>query len=108
ILALTLSELFSRGFSVEKSAILALFVICAIGAACLFTYGRIHHVNPLVEVREQLLATVETFTKSAGTGSDQSWLGTADPEEWKAAFLLQVPSAIAVFLLILVWVNSTI
>lgn len=102
VLSVTLAELLRAKVSVEAAAVTTLFSMFLVGGALLGWFAHVHHVNAWNEVRSQVSAAVDLLGKNAPQGA----LSTpADVEDWKQGVLLEFPSALAVFALVMVWVN---
>jgi uncharacterized protein YybS (DUF2232 family) len=104
-LALMMGELIERRKSVEKITVLTLLTVALCGAVLVAWHSHIHHVNPIQEFRQEVSSSVDFLQASLTQGNAVS---PEDAEEWKQSFLLEFPSALAVFALILVWANLSI
>lgn len=104
VLSLLMGELVARRQSLERIAVISLLGMAIAGGALLGWYSHLHHVNPVAEFRQEVSQVVDYLEKSVSKGA--TW-DAADSAEWKEGLLLEFPSAIAVFALILVWANLT-
>lgn len=104
-LALIMGELVAARRSLERVALLTLLAMGLTGALIVSWHSQLHHVNPLLELRQELSATVDYLQTAVSQGGS---ISPAEAEEWKANLMLEFPSAIAVFALILVWANLTV
>jgi hypothetical protein len=102
ILSIALAELLRAKVSIEMAASITLLSMFAVGGALLGWFAHVHHVNAWDEVRQQISAAVDLLSKSAPQGA---LTAPADVEDWKQGVLLEFPSAVAVFALVMVWVN---
>ncbi len=105
VLAVSMAELLQRKFSVEKAVGFSLLTVAAAAAACVGAYARIHHVNPVVELHQHVSNWINLVTQSISKDNHSALLNIGDINEWKQSLMLEFPSAIAVFALILAWVN---
>lgn len=102
VLATALAELLRAGHRLETAAALT-FVSMVVAAALLVGgFAHIHHVNAFAEVKTQILAMVDLLAKNAPQGALSN---PQDLDDWKEGVLLEFPSAIAVFTLVMVWAN---
>jgi hypothetical protein len=104
-LALVMGELVAARRSLERVALLTLLAMGLTGALIVSWHSHLHHANPLLELRQELSTTVDYLQTAVSQGGSVS---PADAEEWKSNLMLEFPSAIAVFALILVWANLTV
>lgn len=105
VLALVMSELLLRRRSVERTAAYTLLAVIASGALVVAWHSHIHHVNPIQEFRNQVSMMVDYIQSAQLSGSGGKTMDPVEAEEWKRSVLVEFPSAIAVFALILVWAN---
>ena len=109
--ALSISELFRRKVSVEKTAVGALSAMIACAGIFVAGYWGLYHLNLLVLIQEQLSSFIDYLGQSisAHSGAVPGTLDPVDLEEWKHGFLIEeVPSGIAIFALLMIWANMTI
>lgn len=102
VLSSALAELLRAKVSIETAATVTLVSMFLVGGAALGWFAHVHHVNAWDEVRTQISAAVDLLGKSAPQGAMTS---PADVEDWKQGVLVEFPSALAVFALVMVWVN---
>lgn len=102
VLAMTMGELVAARRSLEKVAAITFLAMLVCGGVVVGWYSHIHHANPLAEFRQELSQTVDYLQQSVAQGNA---VNPADTEEWKKNLLIEFPSAIAVFALILIWAN---
>lgn len=110
-LAATLAELLLRRQSLEKAAIGALFIMAVGGFSFGAYYGKVYHLNPWSQVRESISQGLDHLAKTmqeAGKNPKDFPLEPAEVDEWKQNLLVELPSAVAVISLILVWANLVI
>jgi uncharacterized protein YybS (DUF2232 family) len=69
------------------------------------TYSQVRHVNPAAELRTQVTTLVGTIEKSLGDADSANPLQT---DELRDDLLVEIPSAILVFALVLVWANLVV
>ncbi len=106
-LAMAMGECLSRKLSLEKTVGVSLLAVGVVSAIAIGVYSGVHHVKPWVEIQTQASVLVDMVSESimkGGTG-DTALLEVADKAEWKASLLVEFPSALAVFSLILAWIN---
>jgi hypothetical protein len=108
-LAVSLAEFLRAKKSVERSAGMTLLSMCLLAGAMLAIFARVHHVNPFVEVRQQISSVVDVLEKNVpqGTISDSADQApdAVEIQDWKQNVMVEFPSALAVFALVMVWAN---
>jgi hypothetical protein len=105
-LSLSLPELLKLKIKLEKSTVLTLLIMALSGAFIVFGDALFHHLNPIVEIKNQVKAFVELLGQSISSGSGVTGLLNAtEVDEWKRSLLIEFPSVVAVFSLVLVWTN---
>ncbi len=108
--ALVLGEAVTRKKTLEKTVILTLGAMVLVGVSLGLSYARVHHLNPLHQLKERVSSVVDYF----GNSTQNPWLnqeGEEDPglrEEFKNSLVLEFPSGVAIFSLITVWSNLLI
>lgn len=102
-LSLTFPEMLLRKKSILKSAAVTLAVMGVSALLVGFAYSRIHHMHLWDEVTQAISHWVDYFTKSLG--SNTTWLDPTELEDVKHSLVVEFPSAVATFGLILVWTN---
>jgi general stress protein CsbA len=105
VLALAMGELIAARRSLEKTAVFTFLSMLVIGGAVIGWYSHIHHAHPIAEFRQELSATVDYLQASVAQSNSVS---PADAEVWKQNLMIEFPSAIAVFALILIWANLSL
>ena len=100
-----LPECLRRRVSVERSSAFALFFIGVLIFASLWIAARAHHLSPAGFVQEQAGLMVERVEKSLNSETRANILGTATPSEIQSTLVLEFPSAVAIYALILIWAN---
>jgi hypothetical protein len=88
--------------SLERTAVLTLLMMALCGGLLVGWYSHLHHINPVQEVRQEISATVDYLQQSVSQGNV---MNSADMDEWKQNLLLEFPSALAVFALVMIWTN---
>jgi hypothetical protein len=105
-LSLSLPEMLKAKYSVEKSAILTLLMMALSGLLVVIGYSGYHHLSPLHEVKDQLIGFIDLLGQSMTSGAGVTGLlNSTEVDEWKRSLLIEFPSIIAVFALVLVWAN---
>ena len=106
-LALVIGEFFSRKKSIEKTATTALAIMLILGVGAGTVYSRVLHVSPAAEFKQQVSLVMDSLSQqmvqSGGKAPEP-----ADLQEWKESVMTQLPSVLAIFALVLVWVNITV
>jgi hypothetical protein len=102
VLALAMGELVASRRSLEKIALMTLLAMGTGAALVVSWYSHLHHVTPWAELRQELASAVSYLQASVSQGG---LVSPEDADEWKQNLVLEFPSAIAVFALILVWAN---
>lgn len=103
ILGLCLPEFLDKKFSIEKSAV---FSMAAMGIGLLLfflVYSVVYHVNPVHEIAQWFDVFVDFLNVRF-----PKFFGISSPEELvliKRSLMVELPSAIAIFCLTLVWAN---
>jgi hypothetical protein len=101
-LALVMGELMKREWKIDAITLGTLggmFLVSAIGMAA---YSAVSQQNYLQAISGHIHALVEQLAASASTSN---WIGDTDIEEWKRGLIVEFPSAIAIFCLVVVWSN---
>lgn len=101
--ALLLPEFLKKRKSLEVSVVYTLLGMIICGALVIAGYSQIHHLNPVHEIQGQISHFVDYLGQSMSANS--SLINPGDIDEWKKNLLLEFPSAVAIFSLILVWAN---
>jgi uncharacterized protein YybS (DUF2232 family) len=92
--------------SLGRIAALTLLGMALTGAVTVVVYSHVQGAHPLHEFRNQVSAGVEFLTESL---PPEATLPTEEErEEWKRQVLLEFPSVVAVFSLLLIWANLVI
>jgi hypothetical protein len=103
ILGLCLPEFLDKKFSIEKSAVFSMAAM-GLGLVLFFSvYSVVFHVNPIHEVKQWF----DVFVDFLNTRFPK-FLGITQPEDLvivKRSLMIELPSAIAIFCLTLVWAN---
>jgi len=102
-LALPLAELLNRRKSLEKSALITLLTMGLVAGALGGAYAHIHHLNPIQILETQVFGFVDYLSQSMSANSVK--MDPAELEEWKHSLIVEFPSGVAVFALVLVWAN---
>ncbi|MGZ3687902.1 MAG: DUF2232 domain-containing protein, partial [Bdellovibrionota bacterium] len=103
VLSVALPEFLRRRLSLERAGAMTLLCMAAFAALFVAGYSQIHHVNPFHEIHAQVKALIDFLAQNMSTSAN--WMSDGDLEEWKQNLLVEFPSAVAVFSLILVWLN---
>jgi len=104
-LALMLPEFLKHKRSLEASitmTLLAMFVSAGLWVA---GYAQTKNINPVTEVKNQVTGLVEYLDRSLTLEVRENWMGDTDPEEWKQNLIVELPSAVCVFALMMTWIN---
>jgi hypothetical protein len=101
--SLALPEFLRRKKSVEKSVILTLLVMAAVAALFALGYSQIYQVNPIREIHQHISGFVDYLGQTVSSNS--GLVNPADLDEWKRSVLVEFPSNVAIFSLVLVWAN---
>jgi len=106
--ALVMAELLKKKMSLERVATITLLLMGVFGLVMSLGYGRIHHVNILSTVSHELNQAVDQVVQSIQESGKQPWVDAGEAEEWKRSILIEMPSAIAILALVMVWANLMI
>jgi hypothetical protein len=111
--ALILLELLVRRKKLESMVGGALLSMTAITGLVILFYARVHHVHPWGEVKGAVSQFVDYWIKAVSTnpGAGVGSPPVQDPaelDEWKRSLIAELPSAVAVVALIVVWTNLTL
>ena len=107
-IALFLPELLFKKYSLEKACALTLLILGLIAALMVAGYAGLHHVNPFFELKNQVSALVDYMVQNLSPDAREQWMGTSEPAEWKHKMLVEIPSAVGMIALALVWINLTL
>jgi hypothetical protein len=112
-LSVTLAEMLKRKKSLEYSAILSLVMVAIVGTATVVVYSKVKSIAPWVEVKQEVSALAHYMVQSLNRdGAAPSWLGSGSSsinlEELRQKIIFDMPSTLAILLLILVWTNLLI
>ncbi len=103
--ALALPWVLRPGRSPSRAAAGALGFMLFMAASVLLGHAWAHHVSPWEELRRVLSAGLDQTLAALSPEGRESLLRTLEPEEWKREFLLEFPSAMAIFGVAVVGVN---
>ncbi len=106
--SLVIIEILSRKKTLEKAAMGALLSMVVMAALALGGYSKVKRVNPAAEIKQGMSVVVDQLAASLQANSPKEGtdaLEPADIEEWKQEAWVELPSAVAVIALVLVWVN---
>lgn len=107
-LSLSLGEFMKKGFSLEGSIGGTLLSMTAVTAGALLTYAHLAHVSPAAWFGSQINQGVDLFVNSLSNEARSNLFSDIDPADWKHSFIIEIPSAIAIFSLGVAWLNSLI
>lgn len=105
--ALGLGEFIRRKTSLEKSAVFGLVLILGVGAAVVAAYSNLHHLNPWLELKNDVSSAVDYVAQSSVQNGGTA-LTPEDLQDWKQGVTTELPSILGVFSLILIWANLMI
>jgi hypothetical protein len=103
VMSFSLAEVLRRKKSLEASVIWTLVSMALFTGIVVGIYAYVQHFNPVVEIRSQISNFVDYLGQSVSVNSGM--MGPGDMEEWKQGLLLEFPSAMAIFSLVMVWAN---
>ncbi len=106
VLAVALGELLVRGIKLERAIALTLLAMAVVGGIQLGVNAHLQNMGIWASVKTQVFELADFVLQSLSSESRTAWLGNADPVEWKEALLLEMPSAVAILGLLLVWLNA--
>ncbi len=106
-LSLSLIESLFRKKSIEASAIISWSVVAVLAVGMGFAYAHLNHLSPIDELRSQISEVVDYLAQSSSV-SNPNLMTPSDADEWKRNLLIEFPSAIGIFVLILIWSNLTL
>lgn len=107
-ISLSLPEFLKARLSLEKSALSALAILMVSALLLISVYGFLHHISPWMEMRAQVSSLVDYMVLNLSPEAKEQWMGTTDPVEWKQNMLIELPSAIGLVALVLVWANLSL
>lgn len=87
----------------DRAIVFTFLTMAVLAAVLVVGYGAVLHTNPLIDIKEALGTVLERFL----THSDPSG-GEIPTEELKRSMLAEFPSLLAVFGLVMVWINLVI
>ena len=103
--ALALPWVLRPGRSPSRAAAGVLGFMLFMAASVLLAHAWAHHVSPWEELGRVLSAGLDQTLAALSPEGRASLLRTLEPEEWKREFLLEFPSAMAIFGVAVVGVN---
>ncbi len=106
-IAVGLPEFLVRTRSIERAAVLTMATIFLSIGGFFASYGWVKQVNPIQEIRQEISVAVDKIWESAALESKEN-LGALDPDELKSNVLVELPPAIGIFSLLLIWANVTL
>jgi len=107
-MAISLPVFLRRCRSVERAAACTLLAMAAGWLLMAVSYAVVYKANPVTGAREQVARLVDYLSQSVSSEMRSQISSGADLEEWKKSLITEVPSAIAVFSLVLVWTSIVI
>lgn len=99
--ALSMVSLLEKKKKPELTAGISLAAMALSGAAAVFLFSHFAHVHPWAEMKNALSQFVDYWVHTAAFQNQEP----ADIETWKRGLLVELPSAVAVLALIVVWAN---
>ncbi|MCM2324165.1 MAG: YybS family protein [Oligoflexia bacterium] len=109
VLALVLGEALRRRMSLERSAVVAFVAILLAGASATLVYSVSQKQSPWALVKGQVTQSVDFLMKSLPSGPELAKEELAErTEELKRGVLLELPSGIAILVLMMIWANLLI
>lgn len=106
-----LLECLLRKKSLELMAAAALLGIVLAGAGAVTGYSRVYQAHPVAEARAAVSQFVDYVAKASTENGASSHLAAqavqdpADLEDWKQNLMVELPSALAVMALVMIWAN---
>jgi hypothetical protein len=104
-IALTLPELLRARVRPEKAVLLTLAAMLGTGLLLVGAYAQWKNIHPVREFQAEVGKMVDYVATNLSAESKKQWVGDSEIADWKRDFLVEVPSAVAIFSLILVWTN---
>ena len=95
----TKPESINSGRPLERAAGYTLLCMVLLAVALVGGYSAIHHMNPLVEIKGQVSGWVDQLSQP---------MSLTNIDDVKQSVLVELPSALAIFSLVLVWANLTV
>jgi hypothetical protein len=102
--ALLIPELLRRGVSIETATVLGLLGVLAAGAGGVTYFAYLHHVAPWTEAQNQVSILVDLILRAMPPEALDPSAGI-ELEEWKTRLTTEIPSAIGIMALLMVWAN---
>jgi len=103
--ALSLPEFLHSRRSLERIVIMTLAIMFAVGTGVAAAHAIEHHINPITDIRNELSKMIDYLMNSISPEMRSNWLAEVGLEEWKQGLLREIPSAVGIFSLLLVWAN---
>lgn len=100
-----LSELLKKGRRPESAAAWTLLSMVLVGAAAIAIHSQLQGIDPIAGVRQEVNRVVDYLIQSLPPETRSEWIGDAAPDEVKRSILIDLPFAISVFSLLMVWAN---
>jgi len=102
ILAISLAEFLRAKNSIEASAGLTMLSILLVGSLLVAWFSHIHNVNPWIALKDHVSSAVDYLSHNVPEGT---FTDADEVADWKQNVLVEFPSAIAVFALVMVWAS---
>lgn len=104
--AVVMPEILLRKTTVEKTIVLVFLVIGLSGVAITMGYSHFFHAQPIVELKQQLGSFVDSLKDQVSTQFPHGHMpNKVELDEWKHNLVQEIPSAIAIFLLLQLTMN---
>lgn len=105
-LALPMAEALRRRKSIEIAGTAALVSMVIVTGALSLNFSRVHHASPWAAITRDVSNGLDQLVQSVQErGSPSAPVEPAEIQEWKKNILTELPSAIGVIALIMVWAN---
>lgn len=110
-ISLSLPEFLRRKVSLERTVVLTLLTVLLVIGLFVAAYAQLHHVNPFSEMKNLVNGFVDTMIQTLSPEAREQWLGSSeipDIVEWKHKMLVEIPSAMGILALAMIWINLTL
>lgn len=89
----------------NRVAWLTVLVMGLTAGVILLMVGLSWHVNPFMHLKNEVNALLDMVLQSLSLDTKNQVLNGAEPAEWKHAIILELPSAVVILALAMVWAN---
>ena len=104
LLAAVMSEAIERLRSLERVAFVTWGILILTAVLSFLSYSKVHQVHPTEYYRAQMAGVLD-YIQQTQSASQGAHLSGAEWNEWREGVMSELPSALAIFALVMVWAN---